>query len=86
MARYTTIRVALEDKKRLERLAKLMGWSLSETLRHAIEIAEKTLLEKQQASLEPVIRSLRYARDIGETNAEEIDKLLYGEPVSDGNS
>ena len=79
MARYTTIRVSIEDKKRLERLAKLMGWSLSETLRRAIEVAEKEFLEKHQGDVETVLGSLRYARDIGETNAEEVDRLLYGE-------
>ncbi len=42
MPRYTTIRVSIEDKKRLERLAKLMGWSLSETLRRAIEVPRRS--------------------------------------------
>ena len=79
VVRYTTIRVSIEDKKRLERLAKLMGWSLSETLRRAIEVTEKEFLEKYRGDVETVLGSLRYARDIGETNAEEVDKLLYGE-------
>ena len=41
MAKYTTIRISLEDKKKLERLAKLMGKSLAETLRYLITLAEK---------------------------------------------
>ena len=79
MARYTTIRVSIEGKKRLERLAKLMGWSLSETIRRVIEVAEKEFLEKHQGDVKAVLGSLRYARDIGETDAEDVDKLLYGE-------
>ncbi|BES82357.1 ribbon-helix-helix protein, CopG family [Pyrodictium abyssi] len=79
MPRYTTIRVSVEDKKRLERLARLMGWSLSEALRHAIEVAERELLEKHRSDLNAVLDSLRHARDLGETSAEELDRLLYGE-------
>lgn len=81
MPGYTTIRVSVEDKKRIERLARLMGWSLSETVRRAIEIAERELLEKHQGDVDAVLSTLRYARDIGETNAEEVDELLYGENV-----
>jgi phosphoserine phosphatase len=44
MPKYATIRISIGDKRKLERLAKLMGWSISETLRRAVEIAEKQLL------------------------------------------
>ena len=79
MSKYTTIRVSFEDKERLQRLAKLMGSkSLADTLRYVLDIAEKEI-EKYSADLNSVLASLKHARDIGETNAEEVDKYLYGE-------
>jgi len=79
MGRYTTIRVSLEDKAKLKKIAKLLGArSLTEALRYALRVAEKEL-EKQEGSLETVFSSLKYARDVGLTNAEDVDKYLYGE-------
>ena len=44
MSRYTTIRVSIEEKQRLERLARLTGKkSLREALRFALTVAEKEL-------------------------------------------
>ena len=74
---YTTIRVRVEDKKRLESLAKKLGKSLSETLRIAIEVAEKEV-DKFKGDLDRVLSTLKYGRDIGETNAENVDEYLYG--------
>ena len=79
MARYTTIRLSLKDKKRLEKLAKLLGGrSLTDTLRYILDIAEREL-EKYDVNIDTVLSSLKYGRDIGETNAEDLDKYLYGE-------
>ena len=79
MSRYTTIRISLEDKERLQRIAKLMGIkSLADTLRFILDIAEKEI-EKYRVDPSLVLTSLKYAKDIGETNAEEVDKYLYGE-------
>ena len=79
MARYTTIRLSLKDKKRLEKLAKLLGGrSLTDTLRIVLDIAEKEL-EKYDVNIDTVLSSLKYGKDIGETNAEDLDKYLYGE-------
>ena len=77
--KYTTIRVSVEDKRRLERLMKLLKCrSLTEALRFALKAAEREL-DKGRGDLDKVFSSLRYARDIGRTNAEDIDKYLYGE-------
>jgi len=79
MGRYTTIRISLEDKAKLKKIAKLLGVkSLTEALRYALRVAEKEL-EKQEGSLDTVFSSLKYARDVGSTNAEDVDKYLYGE-------
>lgn len=79
MSRYTTIRISLEDKERLQRIAKLMGIkSLADTLRFILDIAEKEI-EKYRVDPSLILTSLKYAKDIGETNAEEVDKYLYGE-------
>ena len=79
MARYTTIRLSLKDKKRLEKLAKLLGGrSLTDTLRYILDIAEREL-EKYDVNIDTVLSSLKYGKDIGETNAEDLDKYLYGE-------
>ncbi len=74
---YTTIRIRVKDKKRLESLAKKLGKSLSETLRIAIEIAEKEM-DKFKGDLDGVLSTLKYGKDIGETNAEKVDEYLYG--------
>ena len=66
MAKYTTIRSSLKDKKRLEKLSKLMGSkSLAETLRYVLDIAEREFD--------------KYSRDISETDAEDADKYLHDE-------
>ncbi len=78
MSKYTTIRISLEDKKRLEKLAKLMGVeSIAEALRRVLSIAEKEI-DKYKGDLNIVLSSLKYAKDIGETDAREVDKYLYG--------
>ena len=73
---YTTIRVKVGDKKRLESLAKKLGKSLSETLRIAIEVAEKEV-DKFKGDLDRVLSTLKYGKDIGKTNAEKVDEYLY---------
>ncbi len=76
---YTTIRISKEDKERLKKLAKLLNMkSLTETLRYIISLAEKEL-DKQKGNVKDVVSSLRYAKDVGITNAAEVDKYLYGE-------
>lgn len=74
---YTTVRISVEDKKRLEILSKKLRRSLAETLRFAIEVAEKEL-DKFSGDLDKVLSTLRNAKDIGETNAEKVDEYLYG--------
>ncbi len=75
---YTTIRVSVKDKERLERLAKLLGYrTLTEALRYALDAAEKEL-ERREGSVEKVLASLRYAKDIGITGPEDVDEALYG--------
>jgi len=79
MGKYTTVRISVEDRVKLRRIAKLIGAkSLAEALRYALTIAEKEI-EKQSGDLGSVISSLKYAKDIGVTNAEEVDKHIYGE-------
>lgn len=81
--KYTTIRISVRDKERLERLAKLLKCrSLSDALRYALSVAEREI-DKVKGDLDHVLASLRYARDVGETRAEEVDKYLYGEDLHD---
>ena len=75
---YTTIRISREDRERLRRIAKLLNKnSLAETLRYLISLAEREL-DRQEGKLKNVISSLKYAKDIGPTNAEDVDRYLYG--------
>ena len=74
--KYTTIRVSIEDKRKLERLSKKLGKSLVDTLRFAIEIAEREV-EEFRGDLDKVLSTLKYAKDLGETNAEKVDEYLY---------
>lgn len=75
---YTTVRISVKDKKRLERLARLLKCkSLSEALRYALSIAEREI-DKVKGDPDHVLESLKYARDVGGTQAEEINKYLYG--------
>ncbi len=77
MARYTTVRISLEDKERLEKLSKKLNRSLVETLRFAIVLAEREA-DRFRGDPEIVLSSLKHARDIGETDAEKVDEYLYG--------
>jgi len=78
LLKYTTIRVSVEDKKKLERIARLIqAKSLVQALRFALEVAEKEL-GKFKGNIEQVLSSLKYARDVGSTNAEKVDEYLYG--------
>lgn len=77
--KYTTIRISIEDKKRLERLVKLLKCkSFTDALRFALSVAEREM-DRQKGDLNKVLSSLKYAKDIGKTRAEDIDKYLYGE-------
>jgi len=77
--KYTTIRISIEDKERLEQIAKLLKCkSLTDALRFALSAAEREI-DKVKGDLDHVLASLKYARDVGETRAEDIDKYLYGE-------
>ncbi len=79
MSKYTTIRVKVEDKKRIEKLAKLLGLSISDTLRYMIDIAEREFdKETSEVDLKILLDALRKARDIGETDASRVDEYLYG--------
>lgn len=74
----TTIRVRTEDKKRLERLARRLGkTSLVETLRMAIEAAEKEA-DVVRADVLVYLRALGPPEDLGATDASKIDEYLYG--------
>ena len=74
--KYTTIRVSVEDKRKLERLSKKLGKSLADTLRFAIEVAEREV-EEFKGELDKVLSTLKYAKDVGRTNAEKVDEYLY---------
>jgi|Deesub1362A_J573_1020465.scaffolds.fasta_scaffold02594_3 hypothetical protein len=74
---YTTIRISKEDKRRLERLARLLNRNATQALRYAIDAAEREA-NRFKGDVNKVMSSLRYAKDIGETNAEDIDVYLYG--------
>ncbi len=77
--RYTTIRISVEDKERLERLARLLRCSsLAEALRYALSVAEKEV-DRVREDPSAVLDSLKYARYVSETRAEDVDKHLYGE-------
>jgi len=77
--KYTTIRITVEDRDRLKRLAKLLETKkIIDALRYAITIAEKEL-SKYSGNPAAILETLKHARDIGETNAEEVEKYLYGE-------
>ncbi|MCD6278455.1 MAG: hypothetical protein J7J11_02115 [Desulfurococcales archaeon] len=78
MTKYTTVRVTVELKKRLDRISKLIGSdSLTATLKYILDIAEKEL-DKHEGDLSKVLASLTRAKDVGESNAEEVDRYLYG--------
>ena len=58
IVKYTMIRLSLKDKKKLEKLSKLMGSkSLAETLRYELDIAEREF-DKYRASLDSVLSLL----------------------------
>ncbi len=75
--KYTAIRISTEDKKRLEILSKKLGKNLADTLRFAIEIAEREV-ERFKGDLDRVLSTLRYAKDVGETDAKNVNEYLYG--------
>jgi len=75
--KYTTIRISAEDKRRLEVLSKKLGKSLADTLRFAIEVAEKEF-DRFEGDLDRVLSTLKYAKDVGETDAKKVDEYLYG--------
>lgn len=86
VVKYTTIRISIRDKERLERLTKLLKYkNLTDALRFALDVAERKI-DKMNGDVESVFTSLKYSKDIGQTNAEEIDKCLYSEEYDDGNS
>ncbi len=75
---YTTIRISKDAKKKLERLKKKLGFkSISKALEFAIEIAEKES-DKFSGDIDALLKALKFARDIGETNAENVDEYIYG--------
>jgi len=75
--KYTTIRISIEDKKKLERLSKKLSKNLADTLRYAIEVAEREA-DKFKGDVDKVLSTLKHARSIEETNAEKVDEYLYG--------
>jgi hypothetical protein len=79
--KYTSIRISVEDKRRLEWLMRLLKReNLADALRYALSAAEREL-DRGGGDLEKVFSSLRHAKDAGRTSAEEIDRYLYGEHV-----
>lgn len=74
---YTTIRLSVKDKEKLEKLARKLGKNLSETLRYAITVAEKES-DNFRGDLDKVLSTLKHGKDIGATNAERVDEYLYG--------
>ena len=75
--RYVTIRISVKDKERLKRLAKFLGYrSLIDALRYALDVAEEEV-DKVKGDLNDVLSSLKYARNVGETSAEDVDRYLY---------
>jgi predicted transcriptional regulator len=73
----TTIRVKVEDKQRLERLARRLGKRrLTEALRSALELAEHATERRTQSAAE-LFRALGPPLDVGPTNAAQVDRLLY---------
>ena len=77
--RYTTIRVRVEDKERLKRLARLLKCkSISGALRYALSVAEREV-DSVRGDLDSVLSSLKHARNVGETRACDADRYLYGE-------
>jgi predicted DNA-binding protein len=74
---YTTIRISVEDKKKLEKLSRRLNKSLAETLRYAINVAEKET-DEFRGDLNAVLSSLKEAKDVGKTNAEKVDEYIYG--------
>ncbi len=78
MARYTTVRISIRDKERLERIARLLGFrSLASALRYLLDVAEREL-EEYRGDLNAVLASLKHAVDVGETSGERVDEYLYG--------
>ena len=74
---YTTIRVRREDRDRLERLAKRLGCkSLGEAFSRILDLAEESL-DRTHFDASIVFGSLRYARNVGPTDAGEVDEYLY---------
>jgi len=79
VVKYTTIGISIRDKERLERLTKLLKYrNLTDALRFALDVAEREI-DKMSGNIESVFASLKYSKDIGQTNAEELDKYLYSE-------
>jgi len=76
---YTSIRVRVEDKKRIEKLARMLGLSLSETIHYMVDFIEKNIsVEDIDDRIKTVFKALEKARDIGETDSSHIDEYLYG--------
>ena len=79
LSEYTTIRVPLRVKRNLEIFAKKINEkSLTKALEKAIEIASREA-DSFKGDLNIVLKSLKKARDIGETDASKIDQYLYGD-------
>lgn len=72
----TTIRVSIQDKKRLERLARRIGAStMSAALRKAIELAEVDD-ENFTGKPEELSKTLRHSTSLGRTVSNDVDKEL----------
>ena len=79
MSEYTTIRIPLRVKKKLEIFAKKINEkSLTKALEKAIEIASREA-DSFKGDLNIVLKSLKKAKDIGETDASKVDLYLYGD-------
>lgn len=79
MSEYTTIRIPLRVKKKLEIFAKKINEkSLTKALEKAIEIASREA-DSFKGDLNIVLKSLKKAKDIGETDASKVDQYLYGD-------
>ena len=79
----TTVRISLEDKKRLARFAKKVNaQSLVEALRIALSMAEEKL-DEFKGNMEALRELLKNVRQVGGRISERVDEeladIIYGE-------
>ncbi|RLI65287.1 MAG: hypothetical protein DRO67_02850, partial [Candidatus Asgardarchaeum californiense] len=74
-----TIRIPMKTKEKVKKFAiKIKAKSLAEAIEKAIDISEKEY-DKFKGDIDKLFEALSVAKDVGVTNAEDVDKYLYGE-------